>query len=57
MENYDNLTNEQLKQKMDKLNVQFLEYQEIYNEALTNMISLGEEYDKIKKILDKHNNG
>lgn len=57
MENYENLTNEQLEQKMNALNVQFLEYQKIYNEALTNMISLGEEYDKIKKILGKRNNG
>lgn len=54
---YEKLTDEELKQKLEELNTQFLGYQEIFTEAYNNMVMLGEENDKIKKILNSRQNG
>lgn len=54
---YQSMTNEELEQKINELDTQFKGYQSILTEAYTNMVSLGEEYDKIKAELNKRNNG
>lgn len=51
------MTNEELRQSAQDLEWQFNQYQIILTEAYNNMVELSESYDKLKKELNKREDG